>query len=72
MVLLARLLGDSTDADALRLLHAALTTGCRRVVMKRPKHAPQLAVPGSPPPSLRLEGRAARFDVYFPTGTVEA
>ncbi len=71
MVLLRRLLGESTDADALRLLGAALATGCRRVVMKRPKHAPQLTIPGSPPPSLHLEGRAARFDVYFPAGAVQ-
>lgn len=66
MLMLARLVGQ-TD-DAVRLLSAAFRTGCHRVVVKRPRHAPSLVAPGGPPASLRVEGRAARFDVYFPSG----
>lgn len=73
MLLLARLLGSDAGAtEVTRLLGAALGTGCRRVVVKRPRHSPQLVVPGGPPPSLRFEGRAARFDVYFPAGAPSA
>jgi 16S rRNA (guanine1516-N2)-methyltransferase len=64
MVLLSRLVGSGEDAE--RLLRAALASGCHRVVIKRPRHSPPLVVPGGPPPTLHFEGRAARFDVYFP------
>lgn len=72
MVLLARLTGgEERSDDAGQLLAAALRSGCRRVVMKRPRHAPPLIVPGGLAPTSRFEGRAARFDVYFPTASSE-
>lgn len=70
MRLLSRLLGGEDGAD--RLLAAALRTGCHRVVVKRPLHAPHLVAPLVRQPPLEFRGRSARFDVYFPeaTGTV--
>ena len=65
---LARLVGADIGDGAHRLLRAAFATGCRRVVVKRPRKAPDLLIPGWPPPGARFEGRAARFDVYFPAG----
>lgn len=59
---LARLLGAAQDGD--RLLERALRTGCHRVVVKRPAHAPPLAAHLGAPP-LQFRGRSARFDVYF-------
>ncbi len=57
MVLLARLTGDPEHGDdAGRLLAAALGSGCRRVVTKRPRHAPPLLVPGGPAPTTRFDG----------------
>lgn len=64
MRLLSRLLGDHDDAD--RLLEAALHTGCHRVVVKRPAHAPHIATPLIRQSPLEFRGRSARFDVYFP------
>lgn len=64
MVLLARLAGNGEDAA--RLLRAALGSGAHRVVIKRPRPSLPLVVPGEPPPALQFQGRAARFDVYFP------
>ncbi len=66
MVLLSRLTGSCDDAG--QLLRAALGTGCRRIVVKRPRGSPRLVVPGGPPPAVEFAGRAARFDVYFPAG----
>lgn len=67
MVLLSRLAGSGEDAE--RLLAAAVGSGAHRVVLKRPRLSPVLVVPVGPPPALHFEGRAARFDVYFPTPT---
>ena len=67
MRLLSRLLGGEDDAD--RLLEAALRTGCHRVVVKRPLHAPHLVAPLVRQPPLQFPGRSARFDVYFPEPT---
>lgn len=53
--------GDNDDADA--LLTAALRAARRRVVVKRPRGAPWLAALS---PATALEGRSARFDIYFP------
>lgn len=64
MRLLSRLVGAEEDAD--RLLEAALRTGCHRVVVKRPLHAPHLVAPLVRQPPLQFRGRSARFDVYFP------
>lgn len=54
---LQHLLGKDEDVDS--LLAAALETGCRRVVIKRPSTAP---VSGRP--EFSVKGRAARLDVY--------
>lgn len=53
------LVGADRDADA--LLAVALAWQPCRVVVKRPRKAPCLA---GQPPSLSLEGKSGRFDVY--------
>lgn len=50
------------DADADDLLAPALAAATRRVVVKRPRHAPWLA---GRKPSLAQEGKSARFDIYL-------
>ncbi|CAA6690578.1 MULTISPECIES: class I SAM-dependent methyltransferase [unclassified Lentimonas] len=50
-----------TDPDADGLLEAALSCARYRVVVKRPRIAPQLA---GPAPSHVLEGKSNRYDVY--------
>lgn len=50
------------DADADDLLPAALAVACKRVVVKRPRHAPSLA---GRKPSLVVEGKSGRFDIYL-------
>ena len=69
MRLLSRLLDGEDDAG--RLLEAALRTGCHRVVVKRPLHAPHIAAPLVHQPPLQFRGRSARFDVYFPDAMAE-
>ena len=64
MRILSRLLGGEEDAD--QLLEAALRTGCHRVVVKRPLHAPHVTTSLGTQPPLQFRGRSARFDVYFP------
>lgn len=54
-----RLVGADADADD--LLGPALATARYRVVVKRPRKAPDLA---GRPPSHRVEGKSSRFDVY--------
>lgn len=49
------------DDDASELLQAALQLAEYRVVVKRPRIAPE--IPG-PEPSYRLEGKSSRFDIY--------
>ena len=63
MQLLQRLLGHDDPADTVELIEVALATARRRVILKRPVHAPQLA--GVRPPDLEVPGRAARYDVYL-------
>lgn len=53
-------LAVGADLDGPALLEAALACACRRVVVKRGKHAPSLG--GTP--SFVQEGRSTRFDVY--------
>lgn len=48
------------DEDAADLLQIALKTATRRVVVKRPNHAPPLGEK----PSVSYKGKLARFDVY--------
>jgi len=59
MQLLQRLLGPDEDTEA--LLDAALEHALRRVVVKRPPHAPPV---GDRKPSFAVEGKSARYDVY--------
>jgi 16S rRNA (guanine1516-N2)-methyltransferase len=60
MRLLSRLAGD--DADAPDLLAKALATGVKRIVVKRPPHAPPL---GSLAPEHIIHSKASRYDVYL-------
>jgi 16S rRNA (guanine1516-N2)-methyltransferase len=59
MVLFQQLVGD--DADASRLLAAALGVARHRVVVKRPAAAPPLEGRAA---DFCLKGRSTRFDVY--------
>ena len=63
MQLLQRLLGPTDPRDTVALIEAALAAARRRVVLKRPVHAPHLE--GIRPPDLEVPGRAARYDVYL-------
>lgn len=49
------------DADADELLASALVAARYRVVVKRPRKAPDLA---NRAPSYRLEGKTSRYDIY--------
>ena len=59
MRLLQELLGNESDAD--QLLAPALTAARYRVVVKRPKLAPDLAAQA---PTYRLQGKSCRYDIY--------
>ena len=63
MQLLQRLLGPDAPRDTIDLIETALATARRRVILKRPVHAPH--VEGVRPPDLEVPGRAARYDVYL-------
>jgi 16S rRNA (guanine1516-N2)-methyltransferase len=52
------------DADAHRLLQAALRVARRRVVVKRPRRGELLG----PDPDHQLEGKSTRFDIYLTAG----
>lgn len=58
MVLLQALLQDESPSD---MLQRMLRLARKRVVVKRPRHAPWLE---ERKPSFALEGRSSRFDVY--------
>lgn len=60
MRIIRTLVGDDQDASA--LLEAALTIATNRVVVKRPKGAPEL---GARRPSHIVEMKNSRFDVYL-------
>jgi len=60
MRLFRRLVGD--DEDVPRLLQAALGCATKRVVVKRPRTAPPVL---ELKPSLAIEGKTTRFDVYL-------
>ncbi|WP_166269043.1 class I SAM-dependent methyltransferase [Marinobacter caseinilyticus] len=53
------IVGD--DLDAPDLLAAALARATYRVVVKRPRKAPQIE---GPEPATRLEGKSSRYDIY--------
>lgn len=59
MRLLKHLAGDDADADS--LWQAAMATGVKRVVVKRPPHAPPLGKK----PDAKIESKASRYDVYL-------
>ena len=59
MRLFRELAGD--DADAPRLLEAALDVASHRVVVKRPRKAPPI---DGPAPHHVLEGKTSRYDLY--------
>jgi 16S rRNA (guanine1516-N2)-methyltransferase len=59
MALFRQLVGADEDADA--LLAPALALASHRVVVKRPRIAPDLA---QHKPTYRLEGKSNRFDIY--------
>jgi 16S rRNA (guanine1516-N2)-methyltransferase len=60
MQFLQRFLGKDEDAGS--LLQAALDTGVKRVVLKRPLSAEES---GEPKPSHCVKGKSSRFDVYL-------
>ncbi|WP_158527262.1 class I SAM-dependent methyltransferase [Pelagibaculum spongiae] len=60
MVLFHSLVGCDEDSD--QLLKPALALAKKRVVVKRPTHAPWL---DNQKPSLELTGKSCRFDIYF-------
>lgn len=62
MTILRFLVGD--DNDAVDLLPLALAAAKKRVVVKRPRLAPQL---NNHTPDVTFKGKSSRFDVYFPT-----
>ncbi len=63
MQVLQRLLGVNADPDAPATLAALRRRVRRRVVVKRPLHAPHL---GGQTPAHALRGRSIRFDIYLP------
>jgi 16S rRNA (guanine1516-N2)-methyltransferase len=60
MRMLQRIIG--AGADSAELLQAALHCARRRVVVKRPGHAPCLT---GPHPDVQFTGKTTRFDVYL-------
>lgn len=63
MRMLRTLVGD--DNDATELCELAINKARSKVVVKRPRHAPEL-LPGS---AMCFEGKSIRFDVYLPGAT---
>ncbi len=64
--LLRALVGDDPDAD--ELLAAALRAASRRVVVKRPQHAPPLEAAGAKPTG-SVSGKLVRYDLYAPAAS---
>jgi len=60
---LARLVRDEDDGAS--LLAAALASGCRRVVVKRPDNGAPLEGPDGRVPDTQFRGKTVRFDVYL-------
>lgn len=59
MEVFRRVVGD--DDDAGELLAAALASARYRVVVKRPRKAPEIT---GPEPATRVEGKSSRYDIY--------
>ena len=59
MEVFRRVVGD--DDDAGDLLAAALASARYRVVVKRPRKAPEI---NGPKPATRVEGKSSRYDIY--------
>ena len=59
MVILQELIGKDADAD--QLFDTALTCASKRVVVKRPRLAPNISELA---PNFTLTGRSSRFDIY--------
>jgi 16S rRNA (guanine1516-N2)-methyltransferase len=57
--LIRRVAGD--DPDAAELLEAALRSGAKRIIVKRPHHAPPLARR----PHATIESKLVRYDLYL-------
>jgi len=60
MRILRKIVGYDLDVD--KLLQISFKTALKRVVVKRPRLAPQIQ---GPKPSLVFTGKSSRFDVYF-------
>jgi 16S rRNA (guanine1516-N2)-methyltransferase len=63
MQIVHQLLGANADPDAPAMLATLRRHVRRRVVVKRPLHAPHL---GGLTPAQELRGRSTRFDIYLP------
>jgi 16S rRNA (guanine1516-N2)-methyltransferase len=63
MQIVHQLLGANADPDAPAMLATLRRHVRRRVVVKRPLHAPHL---GGLTPAHELRGRSTRFDIYLP------
>jgi 16S rRNA (guanine1516-N2)-methyltransferase len=63
MQVFRQVVGD--DDDAPQLLRVALSAGACRVVVKRPRKAPSI---DGPEPTLRIEGKSSRYDIYVQRG----
>ncbi|MCC6151918.1 MAG: class I SAM-dependent methyltransferase [Planctomycetes bacterium] len=63
---LQELLPAQSEIDLHELFALALRTAGKRVVVKRPLHAPELSE--NPAPSHTLKGKSVRFDVYLTPG----
>jgi 16S rRNA (guanine1516-N2)-methyltransferase len=61
MRILRKIVGQDEDAE--QLLAIALKTARNRVVVKRPRLAPEIK---GPKPDLIFKGKTCRFDVYLP------
>ena len=59
MQFLQRFIG--TDEDATKLLDVALSSGCKRIVLKRPLFVEDL---NGLKPSYTLKGKSSRFDIF--------
>ncbi|WP_018867020.1 MULTISPECIES: class I SAM-dependent methyltransferase [unclassified Thioalkalivibrio] len=69
MQLIQALMADTADPDGEQTLAALRGHVERRVIVKRPLHAPAL---GPDAPQASVKGKSVRFDLYSATGPAEA